>query len=83
MRYQIRKSHDGKFYYAIKIDAHNNEKLLGENPDLETLKTDLKLPSDTEVVNEEDTRGTIEDPNAHVGEEVSEESDSEEADKAA
>lgn len=68
MKYQIRKSDDGKFFYALSIDAQHNEKCVGTSEDLKKLKATLKLPDDLEVVEEKDTRGIIDDPTAHIGE---------------
>jgi hypothetical protein len=59
---QIRKSDTQDFYYALEIDSDNNQKVLGENPDLDVLKKELGLNDSIEVVNEEDTRGLIHPP---------------------
>lgn len=61
VRYEIRKSDTQDFHILISIDEHNNEKLIKQSDSLEELQA-LQKGKDAPVVNEEDTRGTIEPP---------------------
>jgi len=40
---EIRQSDNKKFYYAVDIDAENNEQFIGENESLDELKKSLDL----------------------------------------
>ena len=63
MKYEIRKSDDGTFYYLLKIDADNNETLIAEDKSLAALKNHKDISGKTvNVVAEADVRGTVEPP---------------------
>lgn len=60
MRYEIRQSANGKFYYLLEIDKDNNEKLIADSTNLDELKNHSKVSGKSvDVVKEADIRGTV------------------------
>lgn len=61
VRYEIRKSDSQDIYILLSIDEQNNETLLKQSDNLKELQS-MQKGKDAKVVNEADTRGTIQPP---------------------
>ena len=62
-RYEIRNSDTQDIYILLKIDAENNETLIEQSSDLKELQNHKEVAGKkVPVVDEADTRGTVEPP---------------------